>query len=478
VAVIGYLVALVEIGGEMARTVEVTPDHWVARGEAVVHEPGLKPLLVWGGIPGERARVRLNARGAHQVRGEWVSSETPDPHRVEPPCDRYSTCGGCALMHLDSGGQAAAREDLVRRSLAEVGLSGVTVLPLVPCPDGLVDYRHVVKVGFGYSETGRIRVGAWGRHSREIVPIPACNVATPVLRKVMVSLAHHTIALGIEPFDAERGRGVLRSAVLRASRATGEVLVTLIAARKDHHLQDLAEELARGVPAIAGIWLHLNDGVGNSIFVRDDQGVIGVLPLVGKEWIEERLGEVLYQSVLDRLAVGEGDAVIDLYCGVGGLALSASKRGAFALGIEEVTGAVKRAREAGRVNRVSAEFLEGGVGDVLPDLRRRLDGVSPKVVVDPARRGLEPGVVEAIVALEPTAVAYVSCNPTAMARDLRDFAQHGYATSEVIPFDMFPNTPHVECIAILAPPGGAAPPSRRAPKRVAVRSTPPGAKNK
>jgi 23S rRNA (uracil1939-C5)-methyltransferase len=470
----------------MARTVDVTPQRWLAKGEAVVIEPGLRPLVVWGGIPGEKARVRLGHRGLHQAHGEWVSSPKPDPHRVEPPCERYTPCGGCALMHLDAAGQARAREHLVRVALDEAGLGEVPVGALVPSPGGLAGYRHVIKVGFGRSDTGRIRVGAWGRNTREIVPIPACHAAAPVLRKTMVSLAHHTITLGVEPY--ERGRGVLRAAVLRASRTTGEVLVTLVAARRDRQLEELAEELARGVPEISGIWLHLNDGEGNAIFSRDDQGVVGVLPVVGREWIEEKLdgvtyrigpgdffqtnpgvAEVLYKDVLDRLELKEGEAVVDLYCGVGGIALQAARRTGFALGIEEVEGAVNRAREAARLNRLTAEFVSGPVLACLPEITPRFAGTGPKVVVDPARRGLEPGVLDALLALGPSRLAYVSCNPKAMGRDLAELAQQGWRIGEVVPYDMFPNTPHVECVAIATPPAGAEAPSRRAPKRQLVR---------
>ena len=273
----------------MPRTVDVTPDRWMPRGEALVSERGLRPLLVWGGIPGERAAVRIAHQGTHQVRGEWVGSDRPSPHRVEPICEKYTPCGGCPLMHLDPPGQARARIALVRDALHEVGLGEVEVSPLIPCPDGRVGFRHVVKVGFGSSDTGRIKVGAWGRNSREIVPIPQCVVAAPILRKAMMSLAHHTIELGIEPYQPGRGRGVLRSAVLRASRSTGEVLVTLVAARRTRQLDELAEELARGVNAVVGVWLHLNEGEGNAIYQRDDQGVVGVLPLVGKECVEETL---------------------------------------------------------------------------------------------------------------------------------------------------------------------------------------------
>lgn len=391
-------------------------------------------------------------------------------------------------MHLDPAGQARARTQIVRDALAEARLGSVEVGPLVPCPDGRAGFRHVVKVGFAMSDTGRIKIGAWGRNNREIVPIPQCVVAAPILRKTMISLAHHTIEFGIEPWDTGRRRGVLRSAVLRASRTTGEVLVTLVAGRRDRVLNDLAEELARSVNAVVGVWLHLNDGVGNAIYQRDDQGVVGVLPLVGKECIEERLNdityrigpgdffqtnpsvaEVLYSRTLDRLNLSEGDAVIDLYSGVGGLALQAAKRTGFALGVEEVDGAVTRARESARLNRLPAEFLQGQVLEVAPELTKRFAGTGPKVIVDPARRGLEDGVIDAILALSPSAIAYVSCNPRSMARDLSVFAARGWRIGMVEPFDMFPHSPHVECVVTLEPPVGAEVPSRRAPKRQLAR---------
>lgn len=471
----------------MARTVEVTPDRWLPRGEAVVEVEGKKPLVVWGGIPGERATVRLGHQGQHQAHGEWRASAAPDPHRVAPPCDRYDPCGGCALMHLDVAGQRGARRWLVRSALDRDGLDDVEVGAFVPSPDGLSGFRHVVKVGFGTSDVGRIKVGAWGRGSREVVPIPHCLVAAPILRKVMVSLAHHTIQLEIEPWN--EGKGVLRAAVLRASRATGEVLVTLVAGRKDRRLGELAEEVGRGVPEVVGTWLHFNEGDGNAIFQRDDQGLVGVSPLAGREWIEERLdgiayrigpgdffqtnpamAEVLYRRTLDRLEVVEGDAVVDLYCGVGGLTLPAARRSGLALGVEELDGAVHRAHESARLNRLPAEFVAGPVVEVLADeVATRYAGTGAKVIVDPARRGLEPGVIDAVLALEPSRVAYVSCNPVALARDLRLFAAHGWRAREVEPFDMFPNTPHVECLAVLEPPQGTPARSRRAPQRKLVR---------
>ena len=474
----------------MARIVEVRPDRWLPRGEALCPAEGpRKPLVVWSGIPGEVGQVKLVHTGQNQVRGEWVSSVDPSPHRVDPPCERYRRCGGCPWMHLDAEGQALARRQRVREVFARHDLDPEGIGPLVPCPDGLSGYRHVVKVGFGRSDQGRIRMGAWSRGSRDIVPIPGCLATTDLLRRTMMSLAHHTIQLGIDPYDPQLGRGVLRSAVIRQSRTSGEILITLVAARRTRALMDLAEEVARGVNAVVGVWLHLNAGPGNAIFQRDGDGVLGVSLLTGKDWIEERLGSVvyrigpgdffqtnpsvagvLYPRVVERLALAPGDAVLDLYCGVGGIALPAARVTGFAIGIDEIEGAIDRAREAARINRAPAEFVCDGVLTALPDLMDRLAGVGVKVVVDPARRGLEEGVLEKIVALAPARIAYVSCNPEALARDLSAALALGFRLDgEVELFDMFPNTAHVELLAVLVPPEGQPAPQRRGPQRKLVR---------
>lgn len=470
-----------------SRDEQVRPDRWLPKGEAVVLRRE-KPLVVWSGIPGEMARVKVVHRGQNQDFGFFDETDTPDPHRVAPPCDRYTLCGGCPIMHLDAPGQEKAHRDLVRAALDEAGLQDVAI-GAYHAADSLAEFRHVIKLGFGFSDQGHPRVGAWGRRDAAIVPIPRCEVAVPVLRSVMVALAHHSLDLGIRPFD-DRGRGVLRAAVIRVSRTTGEVLLTLVAGKRIRELQDLAEAVAGQVSAIVGVWVHLNAEPGNAIFVRDDFGSVPVLPLVGKETIEERLGDVvysvgpgdffqtqpamaerLYARAIERIDEPLEVPLVDLYSGVGGIALQAAAKGRWALGVEEVEGAVFRARDSARRQSLQAEFQCSPVGAVLPDLARRLGARRPIVVVDPARRGLEDGVVDGIVAMTPRKVVYVSCNPAALARDLVRFRQAGLSIGEIELFDMFPNTPHVECLVTLSAETAAdAPePGGRGPRRKVVR---------
>lgn len=451
----------------MNRIVKVIPDRWTRRGEAAREKNG-RSLVIWGAIPGEKAEVKLVHEGQNQDFGLFESTPEPSPHRQDIPCDRYSVCGGCPWMHMNATGQEASHRDVVREKLDEYGLVSVPLGAWHASPDGAEAFRHVIKVGVGKSDQGSLRVGAWGRRDRRIVPIPNCNVAHPALTTTMRALAHHVRELKLWQYEPETDRGVLRSAILRRSRTTGEVLVTLIAGRWVKSLSDLAEAVTTQVPDVAGFWVHFNDDPGNAIFNVDEEGVIRCRPILGRETIEEVIGgvryavgptdffqtnpavaEILYRRVIERLDLSENTSFVDLYCGVGGYALQAADKVGFAIGVEENQGAVLRARDAAQKNGLGAEFVAGQVAEVLPEIARRLGGRRPVVTVNPARRGLESGVIEGILELRPRQIAYVSCNPAALARDLAAFAGGGYIIEEVELFDMFPNTPHVETLTVL-----------------------------
>jgi 23S rRNA (uracil1939-C5)-methyltransferase len=469
----------------MPRFSDVTPVRWSHRGEADGEIRGHR-VRVWGGIPGERGVVKIVAEGAQMDYATWQRADRPHPDRVEPRCRRYHACGGCPLMHVGPTTQRQARRELVLQALHDEGLDDLEVGAVHPSPDGEDGYRWVAKLGLGYSDEGRIRIGAWGRNTRRIVPIPECNVVSDAVRGAMVTVAHFVVELAVRPYDPERDEGLLRAIVLRGSRAHGEVHVTLVASRRVKVLQDLADEVVASNNKIVGVALHLNDDPGNAIYHRDEDGAVPFLPLAGRMYVDEvldgvsyRIGpgdffqtnpgvaEVLYRQTLEALELEQGTPFIDLYCGVGGFAVQAARQTGWALGVEEVEGAARQAREAAKRNKVQAEFLAGQVGQLLPEIGVRLKGSRPVITVNPARRGLEDGVVEQIVALQPRRVAYISCNPKALARDLARFRDAGMQAGPVALYDMFPNTPHVEAVVILegAPDDGA---SRRAPRRSMV----------
>lgn len=465
----------------------LTPSGWMPRGEATADVRGRR-VLIWKGIPGEAAKVELVGRGQHQDHARFVATRDPHPTRRRPPCDKMDQCGGCPLMHMTEAGQHDARLWLTRNALASVGLEEHAPTEVVPSPDGDEGYRHVLKLEFGYNDLGHIRVGAYGRHSHRIIPIPECRVAHPEAAQVMRTIAHHVIELDVRPYDEERERGLLRHVIVRRSRSNGQILVTYIANYNTRLLRELAERVTQDAGMVAGSWLHINEHPGNAMFAPIDPEVdFPFMWLGGAGEIEEEIAGValrigpgdffqanpgtadrLVRDVVSSLAEHRARPIVDLYCGVGTFTLPLAKAHGWALGVEVVPSAVKRAEESARRLHLPARFLRGTVSEELPTVEKRLAGKSPVVVVDPARRGLEPDVHEAIARLKPARLVYVSCNPKALARDLELLTKAGWNVERVRAYDMFPQTSHVELLAELAP-AEAPEQSGRGPRRRVVR---------
>lgn len=468
------------------RTAKMTPDFWGIHGDAVV--PGDLPVDVWAGIPGETAEVELLHTGRHRAVGRFFRPlGPPHPLRQEPVCEHFTPCGGCPLMHLTTAGQHRARLAMLRDALHEVGLASLTPASIISSPEGELGYRHTVKLNMGRSDQGHIRVGTFSRRTHRVVAIPGCHVATPTLRRVMSVVAHTIIELDIWPFEPENGRGTMRHVVMRESRATGEVLVTIVAGNRNKTLSLLAERLSGAVAEVVGVHLHLNSEPGNAIFAPDEDGVVRTVHLAGKDTIDEKMGEHslavgpgdFYQANpamaerigADLLELTEADRprpVVDLYCGVGGFSMLLGAAHGWVLGVEAVGGAVLRARENARRNRIAAEFLAGDALELLPEVAVRLEDRHPVVLVDPARRGLGDGVLDGILSLSPARIAYLSCNPRALARDLGQLLARGWKVRSLRAYDMFPQTAHLEVLALLDPPEEL-PLGRQAPRRMVVR---------
>ena len=466
----------------------VTPDAWLGRGEAVCND-AQPPMAVWQGIPGERCHVHVYAPGNNRDHARWEKPVAgPSRYRVTPPCERYSVCGGCPWMHVNPAGQTRARLELTHEAYARYDLQEHAPKELRASPDGMLGYRHLMKLAVGSSDRGQTRVGAFGRSTRNVVPIPNCMVLASGLRETMRLVAHNVIEQDIWPWDPEKNRGVLRYVVVRQSRSTGTQLVTLVGARKSPKYRDLAEALVQKSGLIAGVHMHINGSPGNALFEPSEDGGIATVRLEGDRTIEEHVAGL-------RLPIGAGDffqtnpavaellirdleewlpakrAVVDLYSGVGGLTLAAARRTGWALGVESVETAVNRARGAASLNGLPAEFIAGEVLEELPEIGRRLAGRPPVVIVNPARRGLEPGVVESIRDLSPSRLIYISCNPATQARDIAALSERGFALHHSMAYDMFPNTPHVEVMAVLSGPSAGDKGRKRPPRRKVVRSS-------
>lgn len=411
----------------------VLPTRFHLRGEAVTD--GAHPTRVFGGIPGEEAEVRVLGRGGHVDYAEWAGGNEPSPDRVLPPCPHYRPCGGCPWMHMNSDASRRWRRALVVDALTEAGVSA-DVHEVVPCPDGDLGYRHLAKL-VAYGEGGIVRLGAYGRGSHDVVGVEGCGVLAPALRA--------WTALRLPLPD-----GILRHVVVRLSRSHGTVLATLVARRDTPELRRVAAALSAD-----GVFLHLNDRPGDSIFAPGGP----TERLRGVEVVEEHVAGVVFAigptdffqtnpATAARLWADlprpDGRPLLDLYCGVGAVALQLGRGASTVLGIEASPSAVARARQNAARNGIDARFEAAAIGAELPAAF-----AGGLVIVNPPRSGLGLGVTEQVLALRPSELVYISCDPRTLARDLARLVAGGLRVRRVTPYDMFPQTVHVETVVVL-----------------------------
>ena len=444
-------IALDEVGGGVAQV-----------------ESGLGTLRVHiaGALPGEQVRICLDHLSVHaraSMREAWASLRTvtvPAANRVEVSCPAYGACGGCTLMGLAYPAQLVWKREKVLAQFA--GYSALVALPVDPCLPSprLLGYRNQAKYVFGNArDFGQPVLGAFAPRSHDVVDLAGCQVVEPILDEVRGALLAVLIEQGVEPFDEIRRTGVLRYGLLRAT-AAGQVMVTLVTAQSDwQDAQAVAEALCRRCAAVSSVILNVNESSGNALFGGQERVLVG-LPVVEDTIADVRVrlssrsffqanrevASQIYRHIVAAVPAGIARAV-DVYAGACGIALSLAAESKEVVAIEESPAATQAA----------ADFLAqqgsdaGRVRVVTGDAVRCLAEVSEAdfVVLNPPRKGCSPEVLSAAADLRPKVLAYLSCDPRTLARDLAVLANAGAQVVSVTPFDMMPHTPHVETLALV-----------------------------
>lgn len=448
---------------------QLVPSEWSPKGEAVCME-GSRRKLLWGGIPTEKANYRLVYRGQNQDLFEFAYSNRPHTMRVDPLCTHYDRCGGCPLMHMRDAGQHKAKLSMVYKHLEKKGLAEFS--PKEIYSDLSLRFRHQTKLAVT-AESGSMQIGVRNRRS-EVASIPNCEVVTKQLKLINKRLAHKIIEISKGPIEeriyAYQGEDKpgLRYIVARQSMTTQNTHVCFVATHHRQSYQKLADWLMELSIPVSGVSIHINEEPGNAIFVKNKKGQIQSELLAGTETIVEKINGITYkigvgdffqvnprvagrlQSDMIQEARRFADSpMVDLYCGVGFFAMAMAKEFGHVFGIEGVEGAVRRARNNAFENGVRADFSSGVVDDLIQDKISRLEQAF--IVVDPARRGLQSYVVDALHRYMPKAIAYISCSPRSFSEDLYDFVSRGWKVSSIRAYDMIPNSAHVELMAILEP---------------------------
>jgi 23S rRNA (uracil1939-C5)-methyltransferase len=442
-------------------TLSLTCDDLDDEGAGTAARDGAR-VHVAAALPGERVTATVTHVSSHRPEA-WArldSIEEPSPARRAPACAAYGSCGGCVLQHLDVAAQLAWKGARVRRALSvHESLRDVPVAEGVPSPRAL-GYRNRSKLVAAARGRGVV-LGAFAPRSHDVIDLAGCRVSEAALEELTGALRALLGEGGVTPYDERTFAGDLRHVVLRANDA-GQVLVVFVVARPGTAgVAALARRLRAEHPNVIGVVENVNRTRGNVIYGDEE------CALEGATTIEERVGGVrlrlsagaffqanrdvaalAYGAIARSVAVRPGERVVDAYCGVGGIAhtLASTAPGAVeVLGIEEHAGAIADATAGAALNgTTSARFVAGDVAVRLRDVAH-----ADVVVLNPPRKGCGPAVLTEVVRLGPRVIAYLSCDPDTLARDLAVLAQRGYRARSVTPFDMLPHTPHVEALAII-----------------------------
>lgn len=379
----------------------------------------------------------------------------------EQSCSVFGKCGGCAWRHVTYEAELRYKWQRVADALQRVGGIDVEPDPVVGC-DNPDHYRNKAQYPVA-AGAHRLLTGFYAPRSHRLVEQRDCPLQPVLFKNVLDTVVRWTKKAGVSAYNEADGTGLLRHIYIRQGEATGEVMVCLVCTSgKVPQSKLLVEMLREAVPGLASVMVNVNKAdtnvvLGDESFTLWGKDHIRDI-LCGLEFrisprsfyqVNRRQAERLYNLAADYAALTGAETVLDLYCGTGTIGLSMADRAAQIIGVEAVSSAVEDAVSNAEANNIAnARFICADAAQAAAQLAQ--EGISPQVVViDPPRKGCAAPVIDTIVSMHPERVIYVSCDPATLARDLKLFAENGYAVERVTPVDMFPRTPHVECVVKL-----------------------------
>jgi 23S rRNA (uracil1939-C5)-methyltransferase len=446
---------------------ELTIDSLAHGGNGVARREGYV-VFVAGGIPGDKVRAVVGKAKKAYAEARAIEIVEPSPDRVPEFADHP----GAPWQVIPYERQLAVKAEQVGDALKRIGrLEGFELEEIVPA-DAQWRYRNKLEYSFGTGEDGELVCGfhAPGRWN-EILPMTDCKLASERGNELREQVLAFCRAQGLEAWDRKTHRGFLRNVVVREGRRTGQTQVRLITSPGKLDV----DALIAAVDA-DGLWWTQTADLGESTYGGESALLAGAPQLTEKlndlDFLvspeaffqtNTEMAEKLYGIAIDYAGLRGHEKVFDLYSGIGTIALSLAARARQVIGLEIIEPAVADALENARINEITnASFYAGDARLALRELVEK-EGKPDLAIIDPPRAGLSQKIVRRIVDAAPSRIVYVSCNPTTLAPNAAQLVEAGYELKRVRPVDMFPQTPHIECVALLeAGPNGVQNPDREA----------------
>ena len=424
------------------------------------------PLFIENALPGERVEVLVVKVGNKFGYGKVEKWLTESPDRQPLKDNRLLRTGIAPLAHLNYEQQLLFKQKQVENVMSKIAkMPEVDILPTIPM-ENPVGYRNKAQIPVRRMD-GRLATGFYKKNSHELVEIEDYYIQDPAIDEAIKRVRDILQRFQVRGYNEAKNEGQIRHIIIRRGHYSHEMMVVLVT-RKEKFFKgkEIASIIHEELPEVVSVIQNINEEKTN-VILGDKEKV-----LYGRSYIEDQLlgktyrissksfyqvnteqTEKLYQTAIEFAALQKEDTVIDAYSGIGTIGLSLADKVKEVYGMELVPEAIEDAQFNALTNKIENAHYEVGKAETV--MKKWQDkGVKPSViVVDPPRKGLDARFIASAIDMAPAKLVYISCNPATFARDAKLFAESGYEVIKVQPVDLFPQTHHVELVALLAPKG-------------------------
>ena len=425
-------------------------------GEGIAKINGYTTFIK-GALKGEKAKIKIVKANKDYGFGKLLQITKTSENREEPRCPNFARCGGCNLQHMNYETQLELKEKLVKTTLKKALGREIEVEKIIGMG---VPYNYRNKAQYPVSNG---KIGFYADRSQELIENKKCYIQDETTDK----LAKRAFELLKENknscYDEKSKKGNLRHIMTRIGKNTNELMLVIVTnENKINGIDKVISILTKEFTNLVSVIQNINNKDTNVIMGKE------CITLYGEDYIVDRLGEynfkisplsfyqvnptqteVLYNTAKDLAELTKDDIVFDLYCGIGTISIFIADSVQKVFGVEIVEEAIEDAKINARINEINnAQFYAGAAEKLIPEMY--IKGMTADVVfVDPPRKGCDEALLNTIVEMKPKKVVYISCNPATLGRDLKYLTENGFEIKKVQPVDMFPQTSHVETIALL-----------------------------
>ncbi len=419
-------------------------------------------IFVPGAVTGDAISARILKVHKTYAYAKIEELITPSPHRCKAPCPAFGRCGGCTMQHINYDYQLEIKRGIIENAVKRIGKIVHPVDEMLGA-ENIHRYRNKMIFPVGADKSGEPECGFYRERSHDIIPLQDCLLGGEFNAAVIRAVKNYMIKFAVPAYDEKTHRGLIRRIFTRVGALSGEIMIVISVNGKSlPHSDELVAELVKISSNVKSVILNINTIKTNTVLGERNVTLYGADKisdtLLGVEYeisphsffqINHAQTRRLYNKALEYAEIGENDTVMDIYCGIGTISLSAARAAKKVIGVEIVPQAIDDAKRNAAENGIkNAEFFCADAAALVPGLIKK--GEKPSVVIlDPPRKGSDEKTLSAIVSAAPRRIVYVSCNPATLARDLRFLADNGYAVKKIAGVDMFPNTTHVETIVLL-----------------------------